>query len=318
MRAGSGCGAGATDLDHRWIAFSIAAAFFQTLRLAGLKQANQSLNVLVATMVRSLFGLPVLLLYLAGVLAFAGGTVPEFNARFVIMCTIAGLTQYFSTALLVYAFQLRNFAVGTMLVKADVIITAVVGSLLFSERITPGGWAAIAVTVAGVLMVSAARIDPSKLTEPGESVLGLLVSYPTQICLASAAMFATSYLCLREGLLAIDGSTATRAAWAAVTMTATQLVLVGPWLLRREPNAIAAILSVKWLAAFVGLMSALGTIFWFMASTLANASYVAAVAQVQIVFALAISWAYFKERINRLELAGMLVILAGILSFRFL
>lgn len=305
-------------MDHRWIAFSLAAAFFQTLRLAGLKQANRSLNVLVATIVRSVFGLPVLLLYLGAVLAFGGGTVPSFNARFLVMCIASGLGQFVGTALLVYAFQLRNFAVGTMLVKADVIITAIVGSLLFSEHITPGGWGAIAVTVAGVLMVSAARIDPAKLTAPGETVAGLLVSYPTQVCLASACAFASSYLSLREALLAIDGSIATRAAWASVTMTATQLALIVPWLLKREPNAVRSILSVKWLAAFVGLMSALGSIFWFMASTLANASYVAAVAQVQIVFALAVSWAYFKERINRLELAGMLVILAGIISFRFL
>jgi drug/metabolite transporter (DMT)-like permease len=37
---------------------------------------------------------------------------------------------------------------------------------------------------------------------------------------------------------------------------------------------------------------------------------------VQIVFTLTISWFYFGERIRALELAGMIIVLAGLLLFR--
>ena len=57
-------------------------------------------------------------------------------------------------------------------------------------------------------------------------------------------------------------------------------------------------------------------VLWYLASALTNASYVAAVAQVQIVFVLIISRFWFREQIRPLELAGIAVILAGVLLFR--
>ena len=63
-------------------------------------------------------------------------------------------------------------------------------------------------------------------------------------------------------------------------------------------------------------MSALGTIMWYLATVSSNASYVAAVAQVQVVFSLALSRYWFNERIRPVELAGIGTILAGVLMFR--
>ena len=309
-------------MDHLWIGLAVLAAFFQSLRLAGLKVANQSIPVLPATFMRGLFGLPVMVAYLVGVLLWESGSartveMPSLPPRFWLMSVLAGLGQYFGTALLVYAFQLRNFAVGTMLVKADVIMTAVIGSLLFSERITVGGWAAILITLAGVLTVSAGRLDHRAILGSGESWTDLLIGYPTRICLLAALVFASSYLTLREALLAVPGSPMAQSAWGAVGLTVTQLLIVGPWLLWRERAGMMAIGGMLRLATLVGASSAFGTIFWFLASAMTNASYVAAVAQVQIAFTLAISALYFRERIMPLELVGMGVILIGILLFRF-
>ena len=71
-------------------------------------------------------------------------------------------------------------------------------------------------------------------------------------------------------------------------------------------------------ATFIGAGSGLGTLTWFWASALQNAAYVAAVAEVQVVFTLAISWAWFRERIAALEFVGIGVIVAGVLLFRLL
>ena len=66
---------------------------------------------------------------------------------------------------------------------------------------------------------------------------------------------------------------------------------------------------------FIGLTSALGSIGWFTAMTLENASYVKAVGQVEVIFTLMISSLYFRETLSRLELTGMAVIVAGVLLF---
>ena len=129
---------------------------------------------------------------------------------------------------------------------------------------------------------------------------------------------AISFLLLREAIFAIDmgGGPLMRAAFAAAAMNLSGVLMVGAWLLATDRPGLVQIGRHLRLGVFVGSASALGTIFWYIASALTNASYVAAVAQVQIVFVLAISRYWFRETIRPLELAGMAIILAGVLLFR--
>ena len=69
------------------------------------------------------------------------------------------------------------------------------------------------------------------------------------------------------------------------------------------------------LCSFVGVTSAVGSICWFTAMTIQNASYVKAVGQIETAFTLAISYLYFNERLNGSELLGIMVIVAGVLLF---
>jgi drug/metabolite transporter (DMT)-like permease len=69
---------------------------------------------------------------------------------------------------------------------------------------------------------------------------------------------------------------------------------------------------------FIGVTSAVGSIAWFTAFTLQNASYIRAVGQIEVVFTLLISVLYFRERISSLELAGIAATVAGILLFRLI
>jgi uncharacterized membrane protein len=132
-------------------------------------------------------------------------------------------------------------------------------------------------------------------------------------------MFSFSYLCIREATLAIGpGSFLWRGGWTVVVVTATQVVCLGAWLLFTEPKVFSQLWPNRRLVSFIGLTSALGSIGWFTAFALENASYVRAVAQVEAVFTILISWFYFRESIRREELAGIVVMIAGVLMFRLL
>lgn len=305
-------------MEYLWIFSAIAAAFFQSLRLGALKQLNQTLSVTATSYVRVLFTLPFLTVYLLGLCLITGDALPAPNARFLFCAGVAALGQFVGTVVLVRLFQLGNFAVGTMLQKTDVLMTAIIGSLFFSEVISAGGWLAILVTAAGVLLISAGRL-PAAAQQTARSGLGELLFAPsTRIGLLTGLLFGLSYLFLRDAILALDpaASAAVRSAFAGFAMTAWSFLIVGVWFLLYERQALTKVRGFLGLCIFLGFTSALGTIFWFFASALANAAYVAAVAQVQIVFTLAISWFYFGERIRRLELAGIVIILAGLLLFR--
>ncbi|MGE0769409.1 MAG: EamA family transporter [Hyphomicrobiaceae bacterium] len=303
-------------MQHLWIVASLAAAFFQALRYAALKELNRHLSAPVTTYMRMLFGLPMLIAYLIAVLHIQGVSLPRTNVIFWACCGLTAFLQFAMTILMVWLFQHGNFAVGVMIQRADVILTAMIGSLLFSEVISGLGWLAIALTVAGVLAASAARMGRSAW---GQGALSdILLGPPTRLGLSSALCAAISYLALREAILTLDPAAGplVNSATAVVATTLVSFVFIGAWLLVRERRELARLRHWPGLALLVGFSSAAGSVGWFTASALANASYVAAVAQVQIVFALLISRYWFNETIRSLEVVGIVLILGGVLLLR--
>lgn len=301
-----------------WIWASVLAALCQALRYAALKELNKHLPVAVTGYARILFATPLLLAYLACVLLATDTPMPHLSLWFLLLATLCAIGQFLGTVLMVRLFQLGNFAVGTMLTKADTIITALLGSLFLTERISSMGWIAILVTVAGVLLVSTARV-PGVAWRSGDVPLWRTILGPaTQLGLLIGLFNALAYLALREAILSVDssGGSTVDAAVAGTMMTFLSCVLLGGWLLATDRTGLLAIRRHLGLSSFVGLVSALGTIFWFLAAAATNVSYVAAVTQVQIVFAVLLSTYWFKETIRPLELAGISVILAGVLLFK--
>ena len=307
---------GGPVLELIWIPISVFAALMQAVRTAAQKSLNARLSTWMTTYVRSLFGLPAVAVYLVAVMAYEGLGLPPLGIRYLAFCLGAAATQVTATYLLVWLFQMRNFAVGTMLSKTDVMQAALIGSLLFSEVISPAGWIAILLTIAGVIAISIGRVGLGRLGT-GEMTLGeALIAKPTLVGLATGFFFCLSYLFLREASLGLgQGGVLYRAAWTVVIVTGLQVAAVGAYLAAAEPTGFRALKGSLGLCWFIGITSALGSVGWFTAMTLQNASYVKAVGQVEVIFTLALSALYFKEHINRLELLGIAVIVAGVLIF---
>lgn len=289
----------------------------QAVRTAAQKQLNQTLSTMGTTYVRSLIGLPVLVVFLGGVLYFDGGGTPDFSARYLAYCFGGALSQVLATALLIRMFTLKSFAVGTMLTKSDILLTAVIGSVLFSEQLDLIGWVALLVVLAGVILMLAGKLGSRALHAAGETWGDVFTGKATRIALGCALLFTFSYLSIREAALVMPpGNFLWRGGWTVVVVTAMQVVFLGLWLLAREPAVFAQFWPNRRIISFIGFTSALGSIGWFTAFALENASYVRAVGQIEAVFTMAISWFYFRESHNFIEIAGIVVMVAGVLMFR--
>ena len=300
-----------------WIPLSIFAALMQAVRTAAQKTLNQQMSTMGTTYVRSLAGLPFIALFLAALLYTQGGGVPEFTSAFIVYTLSGALSQVIATALLIRMFTLRSFAVGTMLTKSDILLTAVIGSLLFSEQLTGLGWAALLVVLAGVLLMLIGKLGSGTATDipPDSVVTGQVVA----TALGCAFMFTVSYLTFREATLVIGPADFLwRGTWTVFVALIMQTVFLGLWLLRREPQVFRGIWPHRRIIAFIGFTSALGSLGWFTAFALENASYVRAVGQIEAVFTLIISWGYFREKITGIELLGMVTMVIGVLMFRLI
>jgi drug/metabolite transporter (DMT)-like permease len=189
--------------------------------------------------------------------------------------------------------------------------------LLFGEPLSWAGAVALTIVLAGVVIISAGRAGLLAVIGGTAQPLKLLTDRATGVALLCALSFAISYLCLREAALVMSpGTPQWRGAWTVVIATGMQTLAVGAWLAVQEPGAYRHFWPNRGPVAFIGVTSALGSIGWFTAFALQNASYVRAVGQVEVVFTLLLSWAWFRERITAVELTGMAATIVGIIIFR--
>jgi drug/metabolite transporter (DMT)-like permease len=80
----------------------------------------------------------------------------------------------------------------------------------------------------------------------------------------------------------------------------------------REPGQITAVIRTWRVALGVGVSGMLASACWFTAMTLQNAAYVRALGQVELVFTLAASYFFFRERPVMIEMIGIGLLIGGV------
>jgi drug/metabolite transporter (DMT)-like permease len=292
-----------------WIPITIAAAFFQNLRSALQKHLKSRLSTAGATYVRFFYAWPFAVLYVWGLTRFGELKMPDVNAAFLIYCFLGGLSQIIFTFLLIWLFSFRNFAVGTTYSKTETVQVALLGFLILGDSLNFVAVTAIGVSLTGVLALSVAQ---TKIT--AANLVASLGQKPTLIGLACGAFLGASVVLFRGGALALGGDGfLMQAGFTLAVSVVMQTVMMGVYLGFKERGQLKAVL-VHWRPSLsVGVAGALASIGWFTAFTIQNAAYVRAVGQIELIFTFIVSTVIFREKINRLESAGILLVGGGIL-----
>ncbi|MAN62023.1 MAG: hypothetical protein CMI60_08745 [Parvibaculum sp.] len=292
-----------------WIPITIAAAFLQNLRSALQRQLARDLTATSATYVRFLFGLPVAIVYLWVLLATLDVDLSAPPPEFYVYAVLGGVAQIIGTVLLVALFAHRNFVVGTTYSKTETVQTALFGILVFGETVTLGASIGIAVSLVGVIAISMARTEASP-----SALITSLTERAALMGIGSGAAYGVAAVYYRAGSLSLGmgGFLVPAAITLAVVLTIQTLLMTG-WLLWKDKTSLMATLK-NWPASLaIGVAGALGSIGWFTAMTLQNAAYVRALGQIELVFTFALSWIWFREQANAKEIAGVLLIIGGLI-----
>lgn len=291
-----------------WIPVTLAAAFFQTLRFMLQRQlALKTLSATGATFARFLYSAPLVAVCAVIYLWATGQEAPQTTWAFWGFGALGGLTQILATVCVVMLFKERNFAVGITFKKTEVIQTVLVGLVLLGEGTSLIGFAAIALGLVGVLILSA----PPDVSWGWHS----LWNRAAGLGLTSGLLFAFSGVSYRGAGLELGYEDPfARAAVTLAAVTLMQMTAMAIWLRVREPGQVRAVWTARRIAVWVGLMSMAGSFCWFTAFTLQNAAYVNAVGQVELVLSLLVSLVIFREAISRREWVGMVVLLGSILT----
>lgn len=288
-----------------WIPITLAAATFQILRTARQHRLRPVLSVNAAGFVRYAYGFPLALVASIVTFGVAGQSIPDIPANFWPIVAGAGIAQIAGTVALLRSFDLRDFAIGTVYAKTEVVLVAVVSAVALDEALRPIGWIGVVVCMLGVIWLAA----PDRLA----SVMSNALDPAALMGIAAAAGFAGAAVGIRAASNSLgDAPTWSRALLTLTIMLGIQTTLNGAQLAATTPGDIGAV-ARHWRAALpVGILSLAGSASWATAVTLTNAAKVRTLGQVELVMAFAISVWWLHEQHRPREYAASALVMIGV------
>ncbi len=287
-----------------WIAITFAAAAFQTARTALQHRLRALLSVSGAGFVRYVYGAPLSALAV-GCALLAGVSLPHIEPRFWPIIAGGGVAQILGTVFLIRAFDARDFAVGTVFAKTEVVQVAVFSLVLLGEPLRLGGWVGAAVCMVGVTLLATRgkRLTWASIREPA-----------ARYGLVAGGLFGLTAIGIRGATKALgDGNTVMRAIVTLAVMNTIQTVVHGGYLLLRERSQLR-LAFVHWRSSsVVGVLSVCGSAGWALALALENAAKVRTLGQVELLFTFSVSYFILKDRHTRAEFAASALVMAGVL-----
>jgi drug/metabolite transporter (DMT)-like permease len=269
-----------------WAVFTVIAAAAQTARNAMQRELTATLGTVGATHVRFLFGFPFALIFLAGVLAVTGASLPRPGLVFWPWIVGGLLAQIAATALMLAAMNDRSFVVTIAYIKTEPVQVALFGFLLL-----------------GVVVMS---LKPGAVQAGG--------SRPTLLGLVAGGMFGLSAIGYRGAILRLElaNNYVLAATFTLVVGLVLQSLLLSAWLALRDPGVLKAIMRAWRPSLFAGFMGALASQFWFLAFAIATAASVRTLALVEVLFAQAISKFVFRQPTSPREVVGIVLVVIGV------
>jgi uncharacterized membrane protein len=288
-----------------WIFITLAAALAQTGRNAAQRGLTERLGTLGATNVRFLYGLPFACVFLALALWTSGSALPTLTPRAVTFTALGALAQIGATALMLQAMRTQGFGIVTAWLKIEPVLVALIGWAVLDEPLTLAMLAAIAVAVAGVLVMT---------LQPGQGRAMLAGLGPAALGLLAGLAFGLSAIGFRGAITALpEGTFLIRALTILALTLALQTVALGLWLAVKDRPALTGSLRAFTPSLAAGFLGALASAFWFTGFALTTAANVRTLALIEVVFALVLARVVFGQRTTRRQLTGILLLLLGVI-----
>jgi drug/metabolite transporter (DMT)-like permease len=229
--------------------------------------------------------------------------VPPIKPGFVWACLSFAVCQVISTMALSKALKLSQISMVTALWKVSLLVLVGLAFVTLGETPSALGLVGILVSMAGVYLVNVNRAHIAWWAP----LAVLLTDRGLRYTLLAALFFAPSVVTIKWAMQCSDQYMGTLGGYTAASLLVTPIVFRTS---RRHFREVP-----RYWKAFVsfGLFAALTTVSQGTAYLMTLSSYVEAVKQVEILFAMAIGILVFGERQKVRDIApGALVMLVGV------
>jgi len=288
---------------YLWIPATVLASGFQVARNAFQRGMMGATGPWGATLVRFLFGLPFSLLFVGMAMLAVPDARPSFNPVFWSASASGAVTQVLATAALLVAMNRAGFAVATAVQQSSLPLAAIVGLIVFHDHLTGLAWLGVAITTAGLAVLT----WPRNATGP-KPVSGALFGLLSGLC------FGFSLNAYRHCGLALEPHHRIYAAIVSLAVVqAMQSAVLTAILAIRDPKALRAIVTGWRESLAAGLCGAIASSGWFIALALAPAAPVRAVGVIEAPMAAVAARRLFAERLHMQQILAGGAVLGGVL-----
>jgi drug/metabolite transporter (DMT)-like permease len=288
-----------------WIPITLAAATFQILRTSRQHELRAVLSTGAAGFVRFAYGAPLAVLVSLTAFVVLGRDVPSVPDRFWPIIAAAAVCQIVATVALLRSFKLRDFAIGTVYSKSEVLIVATLAAIGLGTPLEPVGWLGATLVTVGVAWLASNGSLATLIRKAGDpaALMGLL----------AGAGFAGAAIGIRAASRALTGAPSfDRAILTLTILLVVQTLLNIVWFMATDRREIGATARAWRPALWVGVFSLLGSIGWAWAFTLESAAKVRTLGQVELLIAFGVAHFAMGERHTRTDHLASATVLAGV------
>lgn len=287
-----------------WIFITLFAATCQSIRTAYQNSLAREAGFLHATMSRSLYGLPLVSVYLVVCFFLFGWVELPVGSKFFLVASICAVAQVLATYLMLRVFQTGSFALGSLLAKTEAVLAALIGLPLLHNALSALAWWGIVLGVLGALVMSVKWQNLRFIHKDVSLIFGL----------GSGLCFAITSVTASMASHQLSGSIITSAGVTLFYVLALQSILLCGIQIVKSGDILAPFRRSMKLSLKVGVLSSLGSIGWFTGFALANPALVKTLGQIEIVGTLYYSKARFMEKVTKQQwIGGAMIILSVIL-----
>ena len=298
-----------------WFSLSLLSGLFQVLRNMAMKRLGHALDETINVWGRFTFLLPFAgagVLLQPYLLPFTGAGVlekglPPLGGGFWLLALAFGVSQNGATLSLSKALKASDISLVTALWKISLVFLVVWGYLALGEQPSPVGLAGVLVSMVGVYLLNVQKARVS-IWAP---LLSLVQDSGQRWTVLAGIGYAFSVLIIKKMALLSDPIFTVFIGYVFCS------ALVTPYAIYRSGAHFRQVGAYWKSFVSMGLFGTLATWFGTTAYTLTLSSYVEAVKQVEVIFALVIGYVIFNEGARvRVIWAGSLVIMAGMIMLK--
>ena len=303
-------------MEFIWIFAAIFAAACQTARSAFQKNMISKLGEYGAAYIRFCYALPFTTLIWLTWISIPSNNIPDLSIYSIVMCLVGSIFQVLFTYVLMKVFSHKNFATGIAFSKTEVILIAGLEIILLSAAFSISIMFGIILGVISVLLLSYAKKADS-VSKTFILLLKSIMSIGTLVGLLSGLLLAGSVVAFRVSIISVDAPLLDKSLFISFIAIVFQTIFVGFYLFINKRNEFQAVIKYWKPSLPAGLCGTGATFGWFVAFGLTTAAEVRAVGQIELIFSILLSVLFFKEKIKKTELTGIILLGLSILIIIF-